>query len=404
MRWPASASRASPCVAKAAYTGAVRLLVAVALAGCRIGFDPRVAGDGGVGDDVGDAGDAAQAAIDAGPIALTCNTPVALSTGTAANPHLTAAAGGNGFVAIWLDDTGHPVSQTGLLTTPTMVQATAAVVDPSGPWSMVSAAISGTTLLVALGTTDLTATGGSLVHPYDTTTGQSAGAPMMSGVRVASTRGLTAVTGAFSLDGLGFNPIAGAYVERLSPTGAVTMQATRAQDAATTARIATLADGATTAVAGAGPNTPCAVRLQSSGALGPAAFWGATGMCVQPIAIPAAVGRSILLVRKDTSDGNLNHQIATVPSGSTISLPGEGKLANVADEPRGIAIGTGFWVGYHAPTNTLEVVTVDSGSVVGTPISLGPTASLDAHDLLVIAGEPYAVWFANGLQIAHLCP
>ena len=27
-----------------------------------------------------------------------------------------------------------------------------------------------------------------------------------------------------------------------------------------------------------------------------------------------------------------------------------------------------------------------------------------AHELFVIAGEPYAVWFAGGLQIAHLCP
>src|SRR5206468_3579537 len=111
-------------------------------------------------------------------------------TSAAANPHLTTAVAGNGFAAIWLDDAGHPVSLSGILPMPDAVLAGGETTNPTGPWSMVSAAISGTTLLVAVGSTDTSVTGNSTLHAYDARTGSSIAPSMNSQIRIASPRGL----------------------------------------------------------------------------------------------------------------------------------------------------------------------------------------------------------------------
>ncbi len=371
------------------------LVAALVLAGCRLHFDERAdAGDASVATDV--------ALADAAPLALACNTPVALSTSTAASPHLSAAVYGSSFAAMWLDDLGQIVALGGTLLASGAVQGGSEIVNTGRSCSAVSIAIAGTTALVACGSTDESAAGISYLYSVDTTTGALTGGTTTSPIRVVSPRGLAGDNTAFVLGGITYNPGAESDVVRLSLAGVPMSSTAQVVAGNTNDRLAEQPNGTVVSVA-FGQTIACTARLYGSGSLGPAVTWGNTGMCEEPIAIPSTTNSAILIVRKDTSDGDLNHQVATV-SGLTLTLPGEGKLSGVSDEPRGIALGAGYWVGYHTAANMLEVIAVDATGGKGTPHTLGPMAALDAHDLFVIGGEPYAVWFSGGLQIAHLCP
>ena len=130
--------------------------------------------------------------------------------------------------------------------------------------------------------------------------------------------------------------------------------------------------------------------------------WGTAGQCTQATAMYSPGHTDVLLVRHDLTDNDLNHVIATLTNGGTLTIPGESKLGSPANEPRGVGVTDGFWVLYET-AGSLDAVHVDFAGAKGKPLVLGPVPSPTGHDLVLFGGEPYAIWLGDGLELARLC-
>jgi hypothetical protein len=365
------------CSTRARY----RSLLLVMLAGCRFGFEEHH--------------DAAPP-MDASPLALACNTPVRLGDGS--GYALAATSTATRVLATWGDGS--------------VVRLAGAVITTEGALPFGLDAVPATAAHLGLAAD---ASGNDVLHGVTpeagvTTLTRLDDATLTAAVAVSMTVQLTGEQGivatgiaepAWVLDGN----------DALSPREAALglshdLGIVASLDSGMYSSRTTLVPfGSRIAVIDSTTDTSCDVKTMNAALTSITASvpWGTAGQCTEANGAFIAGRKDALLVRHDTVDADLNHVIGAINANGTLMVPGEKKLSGVADEPRAIGLSDGYLVLY-ASDGMLDVVTVDVAANVGIPIALGPVPSASAHALVVHAGEPYAIWLGEGLELARICP
>ena len=364
------------------YAGSVqRVAIAVMLAGCRFHFGDRPA----------------DAALDAPPLAVACNTPVKLGDAPPGGK-LTAAATTASIVAGWIEPDGHLATGAADFIAPLQAYGRVAADPADVNYTVVAATASGDTIISAY-----THDGASYVELLDPQLRTLAG-PTASPVGVLGARGIAA-----TLQAAG--PIAAVAGNDATTNRAEILPVNRdgtigtPVDSGNVNTLSTITNvGTRLAIVDIPPTNTCEIKTADLAVASrtTTVSWGTAGQCTEGT-VAYSPGRSdALLVRHDLTDADLNHVIATA-SGQNYTIPGEMRLRNPGNEPRPVGVADGYWVSYETG-GTLEAAHVDFAGVVATPVVLGPLADATAHGTVVFGGEAYAIWVQDGLELAHLCP
>jgi hypothetical protein len=344
----------------------MRWLVVVLFAAC--GSHPVDLGDG------------------AADVGIGCNQPQPLLGGTAAIPRLAAAASGSHIAVGWTtDDATLGSARISLAGDDHIAAVERDAYATPGVFTGVSIAMTADATLVALGTQD--------GHTQLVTQG---GAPIMTTVQLdapgAAT--LTGATPAFALAGndtaAGTAAMIGSDGTGSVPIGsnAARLVATRIKDGL--AIVEVLSSNTCALV-------PIDIALTRAGA--PIPFGAKKSVCTQAAAAYNETTGETLLVRRDGDSGAIKSTLVHADR----TLTAETTTAPMGSEPRTIATATGTWVSY-ANAGMLEVALVDATGTPTKTIELGAVADATGHALVSTGTAAYALWMADDLKIARLCP
>jgi hypothetical protein len=360
----------------------------IVLGACRLRFDetPRDAPSDGVPD---------------GPLHLTCNVGTQIGIAEPASNKLAATGTITGIFASWIQGSGQLVGLRAELLPADVIIPRGRRESPTAVWDRIACASDGN---VSLGVAQESGSTMSFVQPYD----EQTLAPLTNGSLVDNI-----LAGAHGVVATGVSPNRYLVAGR-SPVGPGIGVLGIAADGTVSggpAIVAGFQDGVSIvavasrfAVVMANGGT-CSIRSFDAAlqTLGLAATWGTAAQCNEPLAVYSPGRTDVLFVRHDTVDDDLNHVIGQI-SGTTFSIPGEGRLATTANTPQGIGVANEYWVTYQR-LGMLEAVRVTFAGVADPAKVLGPLADPTGHDVVVQNGEPYAVWVDSGaVQVAHLCP
>jgi hypothetical protein len=338
---------------------------------------------------------AADAPVDAAPLALACNTPVHLVDAPVA-AQLGAVVTSASVIAGWIDDTGLLGIGIVEILAPDQALAQLATDPLDTGYTVAATAASGDRVVAAYtqnGTNHIEVLDASL-HEIGSSTTTLA---VLGSHAVAMTGATTGVIAAVTGNDTMTNRAA------IVPVNADGMLGTPVDDGAIHTRSSLVNIGDALAIVNAGAATKCGVETIGFAitAHGAQTGWGTAGDCSQPL-LGYSPGRlDALLVRHDVSDNDLNHVIAT-RAGATYTIPGESRLQSPANEPRIAGVADGYWVTYET-NGQLAAVHVDVTGAKGTLVPLGPLSAATAQDVVVTNGEAYAIWVQDGLELAHLC-
>lgn len=357
---------------------------------CRLHFDPER--DGGSDGPT----------VEGRTITLPCNTATLLTPIVRAGaPSVSAAATDTSLAAIWRTDAATIAAVVAHLDAVDQVTVTTATEDV-----LASSVLQGSATLASNGATFLLASSpvGSMMtigQLFDATLTQRVGAPFAPALTITHPRAATALRASgFDYALAGRNDAGTTTVFGLRPDGTAGLQT-----AGTYERQAVVALDDQVLVVGSSSTQNCRAEIVDldTATVGAAVPFGTGGQCTEAIAAHGVGRGDLLAIRHDTIDVDANHQIGTFV-GTTLSLPGESRLATPANEPRAVAVTDGYWTTVEA-TGMLIVVRVDLAGVIGTPFALGPVAAIDAHDVVVRGDVAYAMWLTtDGAQVARLCP
>jgi hypothetical protein len=361
----------------------LRLATVVLVAACRLHFE-----------DV-----PADAPADAPALELTCNTPVQIAEGTASSPRLSAAATRTRIIASWIADDGSIASGAALVLSPTQVYGFTNAPTAGGPYTAVSLAATPDVLLAAF-----VGSGTGGVRLFDDATGATIGGPTVTPIEILGPRGAAPTGNAgdplFAIVG-NSTATTRSEIAGVNGDGSVATSV----DSGNINALSTIVNvGNRLAVVDIPPASNCEAKTADLAVTSRTTTvgWGTNGQCSQGTLVYSPGRADALLVRHDAVDNDLNHAIAT-RSGMNYAIGPEMRLRTPASEPRGVGVADGYWVAYET-AGTLEAAHVDFAGTVGTVVPLGPVATATGHDVVIENGEPYAVWLANGLELAHLCP
>ena len=104
----------------------------------------------------------------------------------------------------------------------------------------------------------------------------------------------------------------------------------------------------------------------------------------------------------DFTANRLAEQILTL-SGATVTLGTPLGIRDMASNARAAANPTGYWALY-TRLGMLEATAINFIGGIGTRVPLGAISDMTGYDVVTAGSDSYALWFANGLNIARLCP
>ena len=337
------------------------------------------------------------AAADAAPLALACNTPVKLGDAPLGGK-LTAAATTSAIIAAWIEPDGHLATGGADFVAPLEVVGRVGVDPGDTNYTAVATTAAGDTIISAY-----THDAMNYVELLDPQLVTLAG-PTPVPVGVLGPRGIvvTGLTGgpiaAVSGNDMGTNR---AELLAVHNDGTVSPPF----DNGNVNTLTTIANvGDRLAIVDIPPTNTCEVKTADLAVTSRtlAVNWGTAGQCTEGT-LAYSPGRSdALLVRHDLTDGDLNHVIAT-RSGLNYTIPGENLIKKPSDQPRPVGVADGYWVSYET-AGTLEAVHVSFAGIIGTPVALGALADPTAHETVIHGTDAYAIWVQDGLELARLCP
>ena len=358
-----------------------RLAIAVLLAGCRLHFDDRPT----------------DAAADAPPHQLACNTPVKLFD-TPIGTSLSAVSTSTSILAAWIEPDGHlGVGRARLVAADQVIATDLSVPGDTGYTAIANAAAND----VIVGA--YTENGTSYVEVLDANlvtigTRQSTSVAVTSPLAVAMTGSTTGVIAAVTGNDLITNRAA------ILPVNADGTLGTEVDSGNVNNRSMIVNAGTRFTIVDNPPVNTCEIKTADLAVTSrtTTVAWGTTGQCTQPV-IAYSPGRAdALLVRHDLTDNDLNHTIAT-RSGQNYATAPENRLRNPGSEARPVGVADGYISSYETG-GTLEAAHVDFAAVVGTPIPLGPLSEPTAHATVIHGTDVYVIWLQDGLELARLCP
>lgn len=130
----------------------------------------------------------------------------------------------------------------------------------------------------------------------------------------------------------------------------------------------------------------------------PIPFGAKKSTCTQAAAAYNDATGETLLLRRD-GDGAIESTLVDADR----TLAPETTTAPAGSEPRAIATPTGTWVSY-ANAGMLEVALVDATGAPLKTVELGAVSDASGHALVSTGTTAYALWMADDLKIARLCP
>jgi len=314
-------------------------------------------------------------------VGIGCNQPQPLLAATAAIPRLAAAAHDSHLAVGWTaDDATLGSARITLQGDDHIAAVERDAYATAGNYTGVSIAMTGDATLVALGTQD-----GHTQLAGTTTTIQldapgavtlTGGTPPFALAGNDTAAGMAAIIGA---DGTG--PVnVGSLASRLV--------ATRIKDGL--AIVEVLSSNTCALI-------PIDLALTRAGT--PIPFGAKKSACTQAAAAYNDATGETLLLRRDGDTG----AIKTTLVHADRTLTPETTTAPAGSEPRAIATTTGTWVSY-ANAGMLEIALVDATGAPMKTVELGAVSDATGHALVSTGSTAYALWMADDLEIARLCP
>jgi len=332
-------------------------------------------------------------------VTLACNMPVRVGPAATTSSHLVAAGSTVHAAMAWIEDSGSIGAQALQFPAPdVIVVEPAAQLDPGIPRDLLAMAATPTRFGIAAASTS---TFNTVLRVVDDSDASILGTGATTVLDINSPYGLAADS----------DPSTPFVVVGTSATGSslvafdamANQQGQLANGAADTRQsVYDLGNGDLVLIEQTTTND-CEANVvpYGIGSAGTAQGWAA-GVCSHPVLAHLGGHPDLGVFRHDLGDGEINAGVGAV--GANIVIASEQTLATNADEPRAVAVTSGYWVSF-ATGGMLAAVHPDFTLPALPPqVVLGPLADPTAHAIFAMNDTAYVVWIEGRvLFIARLC-